>query len=157
MNEATKPPTVDESAPIPGYEAIKPEPPQSSRQPPPRPPDNEQVDLGAGTGDAPRVLTPEEEAAEDPLAHPLGKPIEAHGEQITILRWREPTGFDIEKAGNPIAVETSPGGDRLRVMFDEKKMAVMISTLASIPAHSVRSMAARDWNAVAFKIFRFFM
>ncbi len=151
MNEAVKVP--------PGHEPLRPE--AAAQQPPPQPSplDEGPVDLGVEgvEGEPARPLTPEEEAVDDPLAHPLSKPIEAHGEQVTILRWREPTGFDIEKAGNPIVVETSPGGDRLRVTFDEKKMSAMISQLSKVPPHSVRSLVARDWNAVAFKVFRFFM
>jgi hypothetical protein len=97
-----------------------------------------------------------QDALEDPLAYPLSKPIQAHGEQISILRWREPTGADIEKAGNPISIEVVPDSGRYRVAFDEKKMAAMIGQLATIPPHSVRSLRAGDWTAIATKIFRFF-
>lgn len=141
MNEATK---VETGTAIPGYEPLKPDPPKAEAQ----------FDLG----EVKQVeMTPEEEAYADPLAHPLSKPISAHGEQITILHWREPTGGDIEKAGNPIAINTTPGDDNARVAFDERKMAAMISQLAGIPPSSVRQLSARDWNAIAFKIFRFFL
>ena len=96
------------------------------------------------------------DAGEDLLSQVLTKPIQAHGEEVTVLRWREPTGGDIERAGNPISLEGF-GQERPRLSFDEKKMAAMISQLASIPPSSVKMLAARDWNAIAFKVFRFFM
>jgi hypothetical protein len=135
------------------HEALKPEAQAAAQE------DPTLVDYGQAEGDeaAPPPPTPEEEAAADPLAHPLSRSIHAHGEEIKILRWHEPTGADIEKAGSPIIIETSVDGERLRVHFDEKRMAAMIAQLAAIPPSSVKSMLARDWNMIAFKIFRFFM
>jgi hypothetical protein len=106
------------------------------------------------------AMTPEEreraDAMDDPLAHPLTKPIEAHGEMISILHWREPTGGDIEKAGNPISIELEPNSGRYRVSFDEKKMTAMMVHLAGVPPHTIRALRAGDWTAIATKIFRFF-
>jgi tail assembly chaperone E/41/14-like protein len=139
------------------HDALKPEPPpQPQPQPQPVPTDEEAPNYTLNE-EYVRQPTPEEEAVNDPCAHPLTKPIDAHSERITILRWREPTGLDIEKAGNPIQLETSPDGERMRIAFDERKMGAMIVQLAQIPPSSVRMMAARDWNAVAIKIFRFFL
>lgn len=87
--------------------------------------------------------------------HTLIKPIQAHGEEVTVLRWREPTGGDIERAGNPVRLDISdPNNPTLG--FGEKKMAAMISQLCMIPPSSVRQMTAKDWNAVAWKLFGFF-
>ena len=93
---------------------------------------------------------PEEQAPE----HVLSRPIQAHGEEVRVLRWREPTGGDIELAGNPVYLDFS--GAQPTITFNEKKMAAMISLLTAIPPSSVRQMTAKDWNAVAWRLFRFF-
>ena len=81
---------------------------------------------------------PEEQAPE----HVLSKPIQAHGEEVRVLRWREPTGGDIETAGNPVYLDFS--GAQPTITFNEKKMAAMISLLTAIPPSSVRQMTAKD-------------
>jgi Phage tail assembly chaperone proteins, E, or 41 or 14 len=86
--------------------------------------------------------------------HVLAKPIQAHGEELRVLRWREPTGGDIEMAGNPVYLDFS--GPNPSITFNEKKMGNMISRLTQIPPSSVRQLTAKDWNAVAWKLFRFF-
>jgi len=96
-----------------------------------------------------------EELAELQLEHPLSKPIDAHGEKIDVLRWREPTGGDIEKAGVPITMDFF--GEKPTIAFNEKKMSAMISVLCQIPPSSVRQLTAGDWQAVAWKLTRFFM
>jgi Phage tail assembly chaperone proteins, E, or 41 or 14 len=98
---------------------------------------------------------PPQEEEDNPLEHVLTTPIEAHGEMISVLKWREPTARDIERAGNPIIVDFF--GDKPQLTFAEKKMSAMISLLAQIPPHSVGKMSAGDWNAIAWKMTRFFM
>ena len=90
----------------------------------------------------------------NPFEHVLSKPIQAHGEPLDVLRWREPTGGDIERAGNPVYLDFS--GEKPSITFNEKKMAAMISLLAQVPPSTVRQLTAKDWNAVAWKLFRFF-
>ena len=92
--------------------------------------------------------------AESNFEHTLSKPIQAHGEEVRVVRWREPTGGDIERAGNPVYLDFS--GASPTMTFNEKKMAQMISVLCQLPPSSIRQMSARDWNAVAWKLFRFF-
>src|SRR5262245_53044000 len=131
------------------HDALKPELPE---QPQPQPaPDDEAPDYSVAEGQGAAVDEPE-----DLLSHVLTRPIQAHGETITTLTWREPTGGDIERAGNPIALE-GLGTGMPRLTFDERKMSAMISHLAAIPPTSVRALTARDWNAIAMKVFRFFM
>jgi Phage tail assembly chaperone proteins, E, or 41 or 14 len=91
----------------------------------------------------------------DPLSYALTKPIQAHGQEIRVLKWREPTAGDIERAGNPIVVDLF--GEQPRLTFDERKMNQMISTLAQIPPSSVRMLSGSDWNTIAWKLVRFFM
>ena len=111
--------------------------------------------------DKPLTDAPEEQANFDSgpeqmpePEHVLTKPIQAHGEEVRVLRWREPTGGDIETAGNPVYLDFS--GTQPTITFNEKKMAAMISLLTAIPPSSVRQLTAKDWNAVAWKLFRFF-
>src|SRR5262245_1556974 len=91
----------------------------------------------------------------DPFSFKLSKPIQAHGQEISILRWREPTAGDIERAGNPIIVDLF--GEQPRLTFDERKMSGMMSVLAQVPPSSVKQLSASDWNTIAWKMVRFFM
>jgi Phage tail assembly chaperone proteins, E, or 41 or 14 len=122
----------------------------------PRP---EEADFGVREMDAESQAQAEAEAALEPeidfLSQTLGRPIKAHGEEITILKWREPTALDIERAGNPIKVDFTSGQPQLT--YDEKKMSSMMSRLCAIPPNSVSQMTASDWNAIALKLIRFFM
>ena len=97
----------------------------------------------------------DEELEEAKFEQKLSKPIQAHGEEIHILRWREPTAGDIERAGNPITVDFF--GEKPSLSFNEKKMSGMISVLTQTPPSSVRQLTAGDWNAIAWKLVRFFM
>ena len=92
----------------------------------------------------------------DEFSFALSKPIQAHGQEVSVLHWREPTAGDIEAAGNPINLEIF-GLDQPRLTFDEKKMSAMISRLATIPPSSVKQITAADWNSISWKLVRFFM
>ena len=89
------------------------------------------------------------------LEHVLSRPIDAHGEKVTVLRWREPTGGDIERAGNPIIVDFF--GEKPSLTFNEKKMSAMMSLLAAVPPSGIKQLTAGDWNSIAWKLVRFFM
>lgn len=123
---------------IPGIEGVE------------QPIDEEQADFQSLAEGPPPV-----DPMEDPFSQPLEKPIQAHGDTVTILKWREPTAGDIERAGNPIIVDFF--GDKPSMTFAEVKMSAMISRLAEIPPSSVRMLTAGDWNAIAWKLVRFFM
>lgn len=112
---------------------------------------------GPGEVDFDSVPLPEGEQLdqESNFEHSLSKPIGAHGEELRYLKWREPTGADIERAGNPIIVDFF--GEKPSLTFNEKKMSAMISALCQIPPSSVRQLTAGDWNAIAWKLVRFFM
>jgi len=98
-----------------------------------------------------------EEVAPASYSHVLTKSIMAHGDEVTELKWREPTAGDIERAGNPILIEFREDESYPRMRFDEKKMNSMISLLCAIPPSSVRMITAGDWQTIAFKLSRFFM
>jgi Phage tail assembly chaperone proteins, E, or 41 or 14 len=118
---------------------------------PVEPLDDEALDFDKAT-DAPDEMPALD--AESNFEHTLTKPIQAHGEEVRVLRWREPTGGDIERAGNPVYLDFS--GPNPTMTFNEKRMAGMISVLCQLPPSSVRQLTAKDWNAVAWKLFRFF-
>ena len=130
------------------HEALKPDVPP---QPQPQAAPDDQADLSYELNQD-QAAPPEEPEVE--LFHVLSKPIQAHGDEITVLRWREPTGGDIERAGNPVYLDFS--GEKPSITFNEKKMAAMMSLLAQVPPSSIRMLSAKDWNAVAWKLFRFF-
>jgi hypothetical protein len=92
----------------------------------------------------------------NPFEQTLSWPIQAHGEELRILKWKEPTARDIEEAGNPISVDLMTG-ERPTVTFNEKKMSAMISQLCKIPPSSVKQLSAGDWHGIAWKLVRFFM
>lgn len=94
-------------------------------------------------------------AASGELKVTLRKPIQANGEEVSELTFREPTGGDIERAGNPVIVDVF-SGDTVKITFDEKKMVQMMSRLAEIPPSSVRMMHPKDWNSIAWQLVHFF-
>jgi hypothetical protein len=113
------------------------------------PPDDDKSDVDFESA------PPDQIDAELNTEHTLSKPIHAHGEELRFLKWREPTGADIERAGNPIVVDFF--GEKPSLTFNEKKMSAMISALCQIPPSSVRQLTASDWNSIAWKLVRFFM
>jgi hypothetical protein len=86
---------------------------------------------------------------------PLRKNVQAHGEMIDHLEFREPTGGDIERIGNPVILsifEANP-----KPVYDAAIMTLMMSHLAQVPTSTIRSMASRDWNNGALMLFNFFV
>ena len=117
-----------------------------------------QEDQPAGPGEVDFDSMPQDPGQldeESNFEHSLSKPVQAHGEELRYLKWREPTGADIERAGNPIIVDFF--GEKPSLTFNEKKMSAMISQLCQIPPSSVRQLTAGDWYAIAWKLVRFFM
>ena len=50
----------------------------------------------------------------------LTRPIEAHGNTLTVLTFREPTARDLLSIGNPVIFD--PISDPPKIMHDEKRM-----------------------------------
>jgi hypothetical protein len=78
------------------------------------------------------------------------------GDDVDELKFREPTGADIERVGNPINIDMM-SGDTPKVTFDTKIMTQMMSTLAAVPPSTIRKMHTRDWNTAAWSLTSFFM
>lgn len=85
----------------------------------------------------------------------LERPIEAHGETMKEIKFREPTGADIEVVGFPLEFDfrTDPPG----VSLHERKMGAMMVRLGAIPPSSVKMMSTKDWSTAAWRIAGFFM
>ena len=88
-----------------------------------------------------------------PIRITLRKPIvdPSKPEPITELVLRQPTGGDINRCGNPTRM--GPSG----FTIDESKMHLMIGALAGVLTPILDQMDARDWNTVAWRLFRFFV
>lgn len=87
--------------------------------------------------DAAKTDTPP--VADSQFVYPIGYTITAHGEDIKSLSFREPTGADIVRYGNPLALDGT---------INESKMEGMMSALAGVPPSTIKQLKARDWNAI---------
>jgi Phage tail assembly chaperone proteins, E, or 41 or 14 len=74
------------------------------------------------------------------------------GEDIRELVFREPTGGDINRYGNPVRVDQN--GD---VIIDERKMTFMMTALTGILTPMLERMDPRDWNSAAYRLRGFFL
>ncbi|MGX1151450.1 phage tail assembly protein [Bradyrhizobium ottawaense] len=90
-----------------------------------------------------------------PLTFKLRKPVDAHGEKISEITFREPTGADIEAAGLPVNIDFS--FDPPRIEFDARKMSAMMSVLAAVPPSTIRALAPKDWSTCAWGLASFFI
>ena len=86
---------------------------------------------------------------------PLRKNVIANGEDVNELKFREPTGGDIERVGCPIILsvfETQP-----KPIFDGPIMTMMMANLAGVPPSTIRQMDPRDRQNGAMMLFHFFV
>ena len=73
-------------------------------------------------------------------------------EELTSLTFREPTGGDINRCGNPCRVNSD--GD---VVIDEKKMTLIMANLSGVLVPLLDRMDPRDWNSCAYRLRNFFL
>ena len=85
----------------------------------------------------------------------LRKLVIANGESTTELIFREPTGGDIERIGNPITVGIYENQPKLH--FEAQTMTLMMAHLAGVPPSTIRAMHPKDWENGAWKLANFFM
>lgn len=82
----------------------------------------------------------EDKTAPDKVTIPLSKPIKAHGEDLSQLELRAPTGEDVLEIGAPpFTVDT-----KNRTNIDMAVTGEYIVRLAGIPLSSVRQMTPQD-------------
>jgi hypothetical protein len=83
----------------------------------------------------------------------LHKPVRnMKGDLLKELNFREPTGGDINRYGNPVRIDQN--GD---VVIDEKKMSMIMSSLAGVLLPFLEQMDPRDWNSCAYRLRGFFL
>lgn len=82
----------------------------------------------------------------------LKKPVMAHGEEVTEITLREPTGEDIHKHGFPFTVDNEG-----RVILIGNKVIDYIGVLGQIPPSAAKSMGASDINDASWIIAGFFL
>ena len=75
-----------------------------------------------------------------------------NGEMISELSFREPTGGDINRLGNPCHVDQN--GD---VIIVDRKMMTMMSQLTGIHQPFLEIMDPRDYNSCAYRLRGFFI
>jgi hypothetical protein len=86
---------------------------------------------------------------------PLRKKVMAHGDMVGELVFREPTGGDIERIGQPVILsifEANP-----KPIYDPLIMSQMMAHLATVPPSTIRALDPRDWNNGALMLFHFFV
>jgi hypothetical protein len=86
---------------------------------------------------------------------PLRKKVIANGEEVEEIKFREPTGGDIERIGSPIVLsmfEAQP-----KPVYDSSVMTMMMAHLAGVPPSTIRAMDPRDWQNGAMMLFHFFV
>jgi Phage tail assembly chaperone proteins, E, or 41 or 14 len=74
------------------------------------------------------------------------------GELLRELTFREPTGGDINRYGNPCHVDQYG-----EVQIVERKMTTMIAVLSGVLQPFIEGMDPRDWNSCAYRLRGFFL
>ena len=82
----------------------------------------------------------------------LHRGVRKGAETVHELTFREPTGGDINRCGNPCHVNQD--GD---VLILERKMTTMMSQLSGILPPFIEAMDPRDWNSCAYRLRGFFI
>jgi hypothetical protein len=83
----------------------------------------------------------------------LHKPIRnERNELVHELAFREPTGGDINRYGNPTRI-TLDG----EVVIDEQKMMRVMAALSGLLPPLLEPMDPRDWNSCAYRLRNFFL
>jgi len=82
----------------------------------------------------------------------LHRGVRQGAETVHELTFREPTGGDINRYGNPCHVNQD--GD---VVILERKMTTMMSALSGVLPPFIEAMDPRDWNSCAYRLRGFFI
>lgn len=80
----------------------------------------------------------------------LTRPIKAHGDEISTITIREPSGGDIMDCGYPLALEGQ------RALPQAEPIGRLIAKLGGIPPSSVRQLCMPDYNACMGVVLGFF-
>jgi len=115
------------------------------------PPPESKLNGNVASGVAPDTATPEKWIG----ILPLRKNVIANGESVAELKFREPTGGDIERVGCPIVLSVFE--QQPKPIFDGPIMTLMMAHLATVPPSTIRQMDPRDWQNGAMMLFHFFV
>jgi Phage tail assembly chaperone proteins, E, or 41 or 14 len=91
----------------------------------------------------------------DHITVTLSTPINAYGEDVSVIKMRKPTGADLLRVGNP--VEFDPISDPPKISHNMQRVQQMVARLANIPSSSLEKMATQDWVACAWAVTPFFL
>ena len=91
-----------------------------------------------------------------PIEVPLSAPVKAHGEQLTKLSLRPPTGKDLRICGNPFRMRAEEGNATASPVFDSAASAKMLSELAGVPLSTIDQLPARDFFKAQMTLLDFF-
>jgi len=75
-----------------------------------------------------------------------------NNDMVNELSFREPTGGDINRVGNPCMVDQN--GD---VLILDRKMTTMMANLSGVLQPFLEAMDPRDWNSCAYRLRGFFI
>jgi hypothetical protein len=92
-------------------------------------------------------MSKEPKTAVDKFTLPLSKPITAHGEEVTKLEFKAPSGEDLLEVGAPPFILDDKG----RTHIDLVATGDYIVRLAGVPLSSVKMMAPPDFMG-AFRV-----
>jgi hypothetical protein len=101
------------------------------------------------------VLPAEEKPSEQFVEVKLSTPINSFGEEISVLKFRRPTGADLIRVGNPVIFD--PITDPPRITHDMPKMVQMLVRLSGVPSSSFDHVDPRDLTAAAWAVTNFFL
>jgi hypothetical protein len=101
---------------------------------------------------APEVEKPKPKPKE--VVIELNTPVMAHGEMISKITFRRPTGGDIMQmeGGFPVSINWQTGV----VSPNPPVMGQMMVLLAAVPPTTIRAMDAEDWSTCAHALMSFF-
>lgn len=85
----------------------------------------------------------------------LSKPIKAHGEEITEINLREPTGGDVMDIGYPYLIIIGEG-DEQALELRPKVIARYVSKLGDIPPSSLKEIHPSDFSSMTGVVMGFF-
>lgn len=82
----------------------------------------------------------------------LSKPVQAHGEDISVVELQDPSFEQIQKLGTPVSLDGN-GNFTINTQVALK----YIPELAGIPPSSLKNLSAYDLNNLCWAVWRFFM
>lgn len=86
----------------------------------------------------------------------LSKPILVHGDEVTELELREPTGEDVIALGYPYLIIIGDGDDVQAMELRPKVIARYVARLAGIPPSSLNKVSPADFSGMTGAVMGFF-